>query len=265
MRHSFIHNIAFLIVLQLVCISTVFSLTSSDFNSCTSCCSPLNHLIIFKHVIWIQNYFKHSEKFFHVLNQELCNSKHIVCPRHCSRLWSVGGNSSHRQDWASPECGWETTREKGQALHWGLCLWEVWRSWIQQTAWKGTAILAGVKLGELVFPNPNCQLLISSVRGCRVGDLGSAVRSLLKPINVVAEEEWPRGPSGAGVRENSRCGWESWTPQTSTETLMHPRRELEQVAGPNLLYKPSTVFLERKQEIRRNNRKGTPTTLDKEE
>lgn len=75
---------------KIVCVSSLFSLMSYDFNSS---CSRIELLIIFKHVIWIRNYFIHSNKFFHAFIQQIF-SKYLLRPRHCLKQWIFGVKSN---------------------------------------------------------------------------------------------------------------------------------------------------------------------------
>ena len=86
-----IHNICYFLD-KIVCVSNLFSLMSHDFSSSYS---RIELLIVFKHVIWIRNYFKHSKKFFHAFIQQIFN-KYLLWPRHCLEQWIFGVKSNHR-------------------------------------------------------------------------------------------------------------------------------------------------------------------------
>ena len=237
--------------------SSLFSLMSYDFNSS---CSHIELLIIFKHVIWIRNYFIHSKKFFHAFIQKIFN-KYLLCPRHCLKQWIFGVKSNqskilafrslHSKAWLSSLRMWiKAEKRRGEGAAKGLHLLEVWRRRSQQKHWGGTAFVDGRRPGECGVPESQwTQLLISCVRCSQVVErttFGSAEWNPCQPHQGGCSEEWPEGPSGVGLRENIAVEWDSWTPQTPAKTSPQSRRALGQVHEPRTLFNQSAVLLDTK-------------------
>ena len=241
---------------KIVCVSNLFSLMSYDFNSSYSC---IELLIIFKHVIWIRNYFKHSKKFFHVFIQQIFNK--YLCPRHCLRQWIFVWRpitdkilvfwSLYSKAWLSSLRMWiKAEKRRGEGAAKGLHRLEVWRRRSQQKHWRGTAFVDGRKPGECGIPkSPWTQLLISHVRCCHIMErmtFGLAEWNPCQSHQSGCSEEWPEGLSGVGLRGNIAVEGDSWTHQTPVETSPQSRRALGQVYEPQILFNQSAVLLDTK-------------------